>query len=378
MDVGIEALTFDAHRLSSAPQLCPSLRSQRLKRSPSRKPFIKVATCWLRLTPYLGSSKLHNVAIRHCFFYQHSSIFFPQFIITSSLLFFFLFPISVVSLGIRALQVWALGRDIERFPSLLFLQSSHQFRSLFWCCCSVLLCFAISNSQLPAAARPPAPHLCLISARPLPRPAYYYHTFSILISSEFFCVRNLSYLSTFGALLLGWSLILIASCLRLSKHNFLFHDTNRSTFYSTTTTTKPKESSLTYCRYCLPRRVPAASSNSRPLCRRRESCHLSRWQRTLPLLQCHLRRLRLALPGTMAPLGMMPLLGAMVTPASVWGLPRYLRLSFLRTITRCRLLQLRALPFHLRRAALSGELHQSQTRELCMWVVLILALRKTF
>merc|ERR1711939_613793 len=116
--------------------------------------------------------------------------------------------IFVESLGIRALQVWALGKEFERFLISLpfpkvFISSTS---SAFWCCSDLLCCAFSSFSR----RRRRAACFCLISARPLSRPAYNYHSYKHTspLSSKSFCVVKASpTCSTFWRCSLGWLLI---------------------------------------------------------------------------------------------------------------------------------------------------------------------------
>ncbi len=90
----------------------------------------------------------------------------------------------------------------------LFLKSSsHQLHQLFG---AALICFA-AHSRVSAAAAAVLPAcFCLISARPLSRPAYNYHSYKHTspLSSKSFCVVKASpTCSTFWRCSLGWLLI---------------------------------------------------------------------------------------------------------------------------------------------------------------------------
>jgi len=132
--------------------------------------------------------------------------------------------IFVESLGIRALQVWALGKEFERFLISLpfpkvFISSTS---SAFWCCSDLLCCaFSSFSRRRRRAACLLLSHLgatTFTTGVQLPLIQTYFSSFlQVLLRCQ-----SISYLFNILALLPGLASHLIATCLRLSRAEFRY------------------------------------------------------------------------------------------------------------------------------------------------------------
>jgi hypothetical protein len=127
-------------------------------------------------------------------------------------------------------------KNLSDLLSLFFFlkSSSHQLHRPFG---AGLICFAAHSRVSAAAAVLPA-CFCLISARPLLRPAYNYHSYTQYYSSFLQVLlrcQSISYLFDILALLPGLASHLIATCLRLSRAEFHYLRLHLPTIPSTRT-----------------------------------------------------------------------------------------------------------------------------------------------